>query len=50
MLSDKERFYRAIKLAHDFCDKCTVGITSTGNKHGCENCWVHWLMNEIVSD
>jgi len=46
MPSYKERLYRAIKLAHAFCDDCERSF----DKDGCELCWVYWMMNDIIKD
>lgn len=42
MLSERERFYRAIKLAHVECDNCNKDYDD------CKKCWVYWIMNEIT--
>lgn len=44
-----ERISKATRIALIFCMKCPREIRNDPKKdeHGCEHCWVYWIMNSI---
>lgn len=44
-LSKEDRMKRVKRLTKRYCHPCQKDVS-----HDCQNCWVHWLSNEILGN